>query len=46
MALIYKKTSNLCACQLALGHTKLKSMLRYPDIEVDNARVMSEQIDL
>lgn len=46
VALIYKKTGNLRACQLLLGHRKLESTVRYPGIEVDDALEMSEQIDL
>jgi len=34
-SLIYKKTKNLRAVQLLLGHTKLDSTVRYLDIEVD-----------
>jgi hypothetical protein len=45
-ALIYKKTGNLRACQLLLGHRKLESTVRYLGIEVDDALEMSEQIDL
>jgi integrase len=46
VALIYKKTGNLRACQLLLGHGKLESTVRYLGIEVDDARESSEQIDL
>lgn len=46
VALIYKKTGNLRACQLLLGHRKLESTVRYLGIEVDDAIEMSEQIDL
>lgn len=46
MALVYKKTGNLRACQLLLGHRKLESTVRYLGIEVDEALEMSEQIDL
>lgn len=45
-ALIYKKTGNLRAVQLLLGHTKLESTVRYLGIEVDDALRISEQIDL
>jgi integrase len=43
---IYKKTGNLRAVQLLLGHAKLESTVRYLGIEVDDALVMSEQVDL
>ncbi len=46
VALVYKRTGNLRACQLLLGHTKLESTVRYLGIEVDNALVLSEQTDL
>jgi site-specific recombinase XerC len=36
-AQIYKKTGNLRAVQLLLGHTKLESTVRYPGIEVEDA---------
>ena len=34
-AQIYRKTGNLRAVQLLLGHTKLESTVRYLGIEVD-----------
>lgn len=34
---IYKKTGNLRAVQLLLGHTKLESTVCYLGIEVDDA---------
>ncbi len=46
VALFYKRTGNLRACQLLLGHTKLESTVRYLGIEVDDALVLSEQTDL
>lgn len=46
VALIYKRTGNLRACQLLLGHSKLESTVRYLGIEVDNALILSEQTDL
>lgn len=45
-ALIYKKTGNLRAVQLLLGHTKLESTVRYLGIEVDDALQISEQTEL
>lgn len=45
-ALIYRKTGNLRAVQLLLGHTKLESTIRYLGVEVDDALAISEQIDL
>ncbi|GAC1561326.1 MAG: hypothetical protein NVS2B5_25670 [Beijerinckiaceae bacterium] len=46
VALVYKRTGNLRACQLLLGHAKLESTVRYLGIEVDDALVLSEQTDL
>ena len=45
-AQIYKKTGNLRAIQLLLGHTKLESTVRYLGIEVDDALAISEQVEL
>ena len=44
--LIYKKTWNLRAVQLLLGHTKIESTVRYLGIEVDDALAVAEQIDV
>jgi integrase len=44
--LIYRRTGNLRAVQLLLGHTKLESTVRYLGIEVDDALTIAEQIDL
>ena len=43
---IYRKTGNLRAVQLLLGHTKLESTVRYLGIEVDDALHIAEQIEL
>jgi site-specific recombinase XerC len=45
-AQIYKKTGNLRAVQLLLGHTKLESTVRYLGIEVEDALSLSEQVEL
>ena len=45
-AQIYRKTGNLRAVQLLLGHTKLESTVRYLGIEVDDALSISEQVEL
>jgi integrase len=44
--LIYKRTKNLRAVQLLLGHTKLESTVRYLGIEVDDALEMAEQTEV
>ena len=46
VSLVYKKTGNLRACQLLLGHRKLESTVRYLGIEVDDALELSEQLEL
>lgn len=46
VAMLYKKTGNLRACQLLLGHRKLESTVRYLGIEVDDALALSEQIEI
>lgn len=46
VALPYKKTGNLRACQLLLGHTKLESTVRYLSVEVDDALELSEALEL
>ena len=38
--LIYRRTGNLRAVQLLLGHTKVESTVRYLGIEVDDATMM------
>jgi site-specific recombinase XerD len=45
-AQLYKKTGNLRAVQLLLGHTKLESTVRYLGIEVDDVLSISEQVEL
>ena len=45
-AQIYRKTGNLRAVQLLLGHTKLESTVRYLGIEVDDALSIAEQVEL
>lgn len=46
VSLIYRRTKNLRAVQLLLGHAKLDSTVRYLGIEIDDALVMSEQTDI
>lgn len=46
VSLLYKKTGNLRACQLLLGHTKLESTVRYLGVELDDALLMSEALEL
>ena len=44
--LIYRRTSNLRAVQLLLGHRKIESTVRYLGIEVDDALAIAEQVDV
>jgi integrase len=44
--LIYRRTGNLRAVQLLLGHTKVESTVRYLGVEVDDALDIAEQIDI
>jgi integrase len=46
VALLYRRTGNLRACQLLLGHRKLESTVRYLGIEVDDALALSEQTEI
>lgn len=45
-SLIYRRTKNLRAVQLLLGHTKLECTVRYLGIEVDDALEMAEQTEV
>jgi integrase len=44
--LIYRRTGNLRAVQLLLGHNKIESTVRYLGIEVDDALAIAEQVDV
>jgi integrase len=44
--LIYRRTGNLRAVQLLLGHTKVESTVRSLGIEVDDALAIAEQVDV
>jgi integrase len=45
-SLIYRRTGNLRAVQILLGHTKIESTVRYLGIEVDDALAIAEQVDV
>jgi integrase len=44
--LIYRRTGNLRAIQLLLGHTKLESTVRYLGIDVEDALALAEQTEI
>ncbi len=44
--LIYRRTKNLRAVQLLLGHSKLESIVRNLGIEVDAALEITEQTEI
>lgn len=45
-AQIYKKTGNLRAVQLLLGHTKMDNTVRYLGIELKDALEISESVEM
>ena len=45
-SLIYKRTKNLRAVQILLGHTKLESTVRYLGVEVEDALEIAEQTEV
>ena len=46
VTLIYRRTANLRAVQLLLGHKKLESTVRYLGIEVDDALELAEKTEI
>lgn len=46
VSLIYRRTRNLRAIQLLLGHTKIESTVRYLGVELDDALGLAEQTEI
>ena len=46
VALIYKRTGNLRAVQILLGHTKLESTVRYLGVDAEDALSLSEATEI
>ena len=46
VAQIYKKTGNLRAVQLLLGHTKMDSTVRYLGVDLEDALTISEAVEI
>ena len=45
-SLIYRRTGNIRAVQLLLGHRKLECTVRYLGVEDDDALAIAEQVDV
>ena len=43
---IYKKTENLRAVQLLLGHTKMDSTVKYLGVELEDALAIAEAMEI
>ena len=46
VALLYKRTGNLRAVQILLGHTKLESTVRYLGVDAEDALTLSEATEI
>ena len=46
VAQIYRKTGNLRAVQLVLGHMKMDSTVRYFGVELEDALTIAEAVEI
>jgi integrase len=46
VALVYKRTGNIRAVQILLGHTKIESTVRYLGVDIEDALLLSERTEL
>ncbi|KQP28788.1 integrase [Methylobacterium sp. Leaf100] len=44
--MIYKRTGNLWAVQILLGHTKIESTVRYLGVDVEDALALAEATEI